>query len=304
MEETSEYEEECDQEDGTSIDYIFDIHTCSSEHEYHEDGSGFEDEEEESFAHAVFKDCPVQVTVMEKCTGTLYDLFKEHAEQEKRCAWLCQVVFALSFAQRRFGFVHNDLHVMNVMYVPTDKEFLYYTMSGKTYRVPTFGKLIKIIDFDRACFSIKLLKMKDSKFFMSDQFQQEEEAGGQYNVEPFYNSKYPEVKPNPSFDLVRLATSLFWDVFPAGPLYPAYQNDRLFQLIMSWLTLPDGTSILFRNLKENDTHERYSGFHLYKAIAKYCKDTAIPRKQIEKFGDTYVCTEKNPVGEGCIHIDG
>lgn len=293
-----------EEEDGTSTDYIFDIHTCSSNGEYHEDGVGFTDDEEEPFAHAIFKDCPVQVTVMERCSGTLYDLFKNNTESEKRSAWLCQVVFALSFAQRRFGFVHNDLHLMNVMYVPTEKEFLYYTLGGKTYRVPTYEKLIKIIDFDRACFSVKLPKMKDAKFFMSDQFQEDEEAGGQYNVEPFYNSKYPEVKPNPSFDLVRLATSLFWDLFPEGPLNPKYTNDPIFQLIMSWLTLPDGTSILFRNLKENDTHERYRGFHLYKAIAKYCKDTAVPRKQVEKFGDVYLFNGKIPINESCIHIDG
>lgn len=304
-EEEMEIEEDDDEEeDGTSTDYVFDIHTCSSDDEYHEDGIGFTDEEEQPFAHAVFKDCPVQVTVMEKCSGTLYDLFKDNTETEKRSAWLCQVVFALSFAQRRFGFVHNDLHLMNVMYVQTDKEFLYYTLSGKMYRVPTYGKLIKIIDFDRACFSVKLPKMKDAKFFMSDQFQEDEEAGGQYNVEPFYNSKYPEIKPNPSFDLVRLATSLFWDLFPAGPLNSDYKNDPIFQLIMSWLTLPDGSSILFRNLKELDTHERYRGFHLYKAIAKYCKDTAIPRKQVEKFGDTYLFSGKISINEYCIHIDG
>jgi hypothetical protein len=301
-EEAIELENE-DEEDGTSTDYVFDIHTCSSDNEYYEDGVGFEDEDEEPFAFAMFKDCPVQVTVMEKCTGTLYDLFKEHTDIAKRSAWLCQVVFALAFAQRRFGFVHNDLHVMNVMYVPTDKEFMYYTLSGKTYRVPTFGVLIKIIDFDRACFSVKLPKMKDAKFFMSDQFQENEEAGGQYNVEPFYNSKYPEVKPNPSFDLVRLATSLFWDVFPKGPLHEEYKDDPVFQFFMSLLTLPDGSSILFRNLKEQDVHERYRGFHLYKAIAKYCKDTAIPRKQVEKFGSSYLFQGKIPSQEMCVHID-
>jgi len=301
-EEEEDEEEEIDE--GDSTDYVFGIHSCSSDGELHDDGIGFEDEEEEPFAHAVFKDCPIQVTVMEKCQGTLYDLFKSHSEIEKRISWLAQVVFALAYAQRRFGFVHNDLHVMNVMYIDTDKEFFYYNILGKAYRVPTFGKLIKIIDFDRACFSIKLPKMKESKFFMSSQFEENEEAGGQYNVEPYYNSKYPEVKPNPSFDLVRLATSMFWDLFPKGPLHEEYKKDSIFEIFMSWLTLPDGSSVLFRNLSEGDTHERYRGFHLYKAIAKYCKDTAVPRKQIEKFGSLYLFSEKVPTNESCIYIDG
>lgn len=303
LENNTEEELESEGDDSNSrcsSEYVFDIHTCTSEGSYHEDGVGFSDEPEEPFVHAVFKDCPIQVTVMEKCKGTLYDLFKETPEDTKRSAWLSQVVFALSYAQRHFGLVHNDLHVMNVMYVDTPLEYMYYSISGKTYRVPTFGKLMKIIDYDRACFSVKLPQCKQSKFFMSDQFQEDEEAGGQYNYEPFYNSKYPEIKPNPSFDLVRLATSLFWDMYPQGPLCPEYQEKSLFQLIMSWLTLPDGSSILFRNLKEKDTHERYRGFHLYKAIAKYCRDTAIPRKQIEKFGSVYLFTGKT---ESCIHID-
>lgn len=294
--------EDEDESDECSTRYIFDIHTDSGSSEHYEDGIGFE-EQEEDFAFASFKDCPVQVTVMEQCKATLFDLFKENKETEKRSAWLVQVVFALAFAQRTFGFVHNDLHAMNVMYIDTPKEFLYYSLSGKVYRVPTFGKLIKIIDFERSCFSIKLPKMKEAKTFMSSQFDFEEEAGGQYNYGPFYNPKYPEIKPNPSFDLVRLATSMFWDVFPDGPLCDRYKEDPIFQLFMSWMTLPDGTSILFRNLKNKDTHERYTGFTLYKAIAKYCKDTAIPRKQIEKFGGPYVFRGRIPVGDSCLNID-
>jgi hypothetical protein len=300
-----EEEEEADSTDGCSTDYVFGIHSASSDSESdpdydgeHEgDGDGFsEDEEEEAFAHAIFKDAPVQVTVMEKCEGTFYKLFKENPEVHKRCAWLAQVIFALTYAQRTFGFVHNDLHVMNVMYVPTDKEYFYYGVGGKIYRVPTFGKLIKIIDFDRASFSVKVSKMKEARFFMSDQFHQDEEAGGQYNIAPFYNPKYPELKPNPSFDLVRLATSMFWDCFPKGPC-EEYESNPIYRMFMQWTTLPDGKSVLFRNVAEGDMSDRYHGFHLYKAIARYCRDTAVPRKQIEKFGGAYIFTEKAPQGE-------
>jgi hypothetical protein len=299
--------------DDCSTDYIFNVRSCSesdsdsdseSDDDNDEEGAdGFsEPEEDEAFAHAIFKDAPIQVTVMEKCEGTMYKLFKENPELHKRCAWMAQVIFALTFAQRTFAFVHNDLHIMNVMYVPTDREYFYYGVGGKTYRVPTYGKLIKIIDFDRATFSVKLPKMKESKFFMSDQFHQEEEAGGQYNIAPYYNAKYPEVKPNPSFDLVRLATSMFFDCFPYGPS-EEYNGNPLYTMLMSWLTLPDGRSILFKNAAEGDLSERYRGFQLYKAIARYCRDTAVPRKQIEKFGTPYLFEGKPPAGESTLFID-
>jgi len=188
------------------------------------------------------------------------------------------------------------------MYVPTDKEFFYYNMGGKkVYRVPTYGKVIKIIDFDRATFSVKLPKLREAKFFMSDQFHTDEEAGGQYNVEPFYNPKYPEVKPNASFDLVRLAASLFWDCFPHG-VSDEYSGNPIYKMFIQWLSLPDGTSVLFRNAREGDKHERYEGFQLYKAIARWSRD-AVPRKQVEAFGGPYVFEGRIPSGEDCLSID-
>jgi len=310
MEQEESHEEVGGDSDSCSTDYIFNVHSASSDSEDEDEdeeeeesvGEGFsQDEFDEPFAHAVFRDAPVQVTVMEKCTGTLYMLFKENPDIQKRCAWLAQVIFALAYAQRTIALVHNDLHVMNVMYVPTTTEYFYYNVGGKSYRIPTYGKLIKIIDFDRGSFSIKVSKMKESKFFMSDQFHQDEEAGGQYNIAPFYNPKYPEIKPNPSFDLVRLATSMFWDCFPNGPS-DEYKGDPIYMMFMSWLTLPDGSSILFRNLKDGDDSERYRGFNLYKAIARYCRDTAVPRKQIDKFGTPYL-VDKVPRGESFLVIE-
>jgi hypothetical protein len=44
------------------------------------------------------------------------------------------------------------------------------------------------------------------------------------------------------------------------------------------MTQDDGTSVFFG--KEIPQHDRYHGFTLYKAIARYCKESAIPRKEI------------------------
>jgi hypothetical protein len=209
-------------------------------------------------------------------------------------------MFALAFAQRNFGFVHNDLHSNNIMYVPTSKEFLYYNLAGTLFRVPTYGYLIKIIDFERGVCSVKLTGMKDPKFFMSDHFSANDEAGGQYNFPPFYNQKYPIIKPNPSFDLVRLATSLFWDLFPAGPSHEEYRKNPIFLFFIKWLTTEDGSSVLFG--KEDPQHDRYHGFGLYKAIARYCRDNAVPRKEIMNLKMFYEVPAV-PQGETALVID-
>jgi hypothetical protein len=36
--------------------------------------------------------------------------------------------------------------------------------------------------------------------------------------------------------------------------------------------------------KKGDNHDRYHGFDLYKAIARYLKESAVPRKELTKFG--------------------
>ena len=243
----------------------------------------------EPFAWATFKNAPVEITVMEKCNGTLYELLMANPDSEKHLAWLSQVMFALAYAQRNFGLTHNDLHANNIMYVPTEKEYYYYNCGGLLYRVPTFGYTIKIIDFERGISSIKIAGMKESKLFMSDHFCVDEEAGGQYNYGDFYVTKHPEMKPNPSFDLVRLATSLYWDLFPE----PQPEN-AVYKLFKKWLTLEDGNSVLFG--KKVAEHDRYHGFHLYKAISRFCKDNAVPRKEIVSLKEYVVLiSDNNPV---------
>ena len=283
-----------------STSYIFNIESCDCDEDDREIMDEEPEEEGGPFAWASFSNVPVQITVMEQCDGTLYDLMTREEDEYKRLAWLTQVMFALAFAQRNFGFVHNDLHSNNILYVPTDKEFFYYNLGGILYKVPTYGYLIKIIDFERGITSIRITGMKDSKFFMSDHFSVNDEAGGQYNYPPFYISKYPEVKPNPSFDLVRLATSLFWDFFPNGPSHEEYARNPVFILFKKWLSLDDGTSILFG--KEDPQHDRYHGFTLYKAISRYCKDTAVPRKDLVNLKMIYE-TQSVPMGEIALTID-
>lgn len=290
----SSFEEDDDEEKDEDE---YDIRSCDCSDT--SDDEGLDDEgDDEAFAWATFKDAPVITTVMEKCDGTYYDLMEAHSEPEKHCAWMGQLIFALAYAQRNFGFTHNDLHGNNVMYVKTDKEFLYYKHNGNCYKVPTYGYLLKLIDFDRAAFSLRLIGMKDPRQFISSQFLPSDEAAGQYNIEPFFNQEHARIPLNSSFDLCRFATSMFWEMFPEGPTH-AY-NHPLFAVFKQWMSQSDGTSVLFRT-HNPDRHDRYHGFDLYKAIARYCKDSAVPRREIGKLSVFQVSAV--PVGQSCLCVE-
>jgi len=294
VESESSYEDDEEEDDG---DDEYEIRSCDCSETSEEEG--LDDEgDDESFAWATFTDVPVITTVMEQCEGTYYDLLEKHPEPEKHCAWIGQLVFALAFAQRNFGFTHNDLHGNNVMYVSTDKEFLYYKHGGLCYQIPTYGYILKIIDFDRAAFSLRLVGMKDPRQFVSSQFQPNEEAAGQYNVEPFYTQNHPRIPPNPSFDLCRFATSMFWEMFPEGPTHD--YTHPLFPVFTQWMSQLDGSSVLFRTQKP-DRHDRYHGFDLYKAIARYCKDSAVPRRETTKLSGFQV--KVVPVGQSWLYVE-
>jgi hypothetical protein len=264
------------EDDDSDEEDVYDIESCAcSDGTNEEEG---EEEEPEPFAWATFTDVPVVTTVMEVCEGTFYELVKIHPEPQKHVAWVSQIVFALAYAQRNFGFTHNDLHGNNVMYVKTDQTHCLYAYGGQAYKVPTFGYIMKIIDFDRSIVSLRLTGLKEAKMFMSSQFQEDEEAGGQYNMEPFYDNKHPHISASSSFDLVRFATSVFWDMFPKGPKED--NKHPLFAIFLQWMKQTDGTSVMFR--AKMDNHDRYHGFDLYKAIVRYCVDTAVPKKEISR----------------------
>jgi hypothetical protein len=295
-----EDEEDDDESDSSSVStsYVFGLKSCECESD-DDDDEREDDEDDEPFAWASFTNVPIQMTVMEKCTGTFHELCATTSDSSKHLAWLSQVIFALAYAQRNYGFTHNDLHSNNVMYIPTDREFLYYNCAGSFYRLPTYGYIIKIIDFERGIGSVKVLGMKEPKLFMSDHFSIDEEAGGQFNFEPWYVSKYPEIKPNPSFDLVRLATSMFWDLFPEGPECLDYRDNPVFHRFIKWMTTEDKGSVLFG--KTEAKHDRYHGFYLYKAIARLCKN-AVPRTEILSLKSVY-SIESLPAGEDCCVIE-
>ena len=246
--------------------------------------------------YAELNNFPVMLIAIEKNSGTMDELLdtmedvgaiRGTPEWELHwSAWLFQVIAALSVAQTFFGFTHNDLHSNNIVWTPTTEEYMYYTLrSGAAFKVPTFGKLFRIIDFGRAIFTI------NNTQFISDDFRPGNDADGQYSFKPLTLKPIIEVSPNPSFDLARLAVSLFEALFPDKPadkeggitlsseegIIVNETVSPLFNCMWTWMLDDDGCNILI----ESDGNERFPDFDLYKHIAAKIHN-AIPSQQFKQ----------------------
>jgi hypothetical protein len=248
-----------------------------SEHsDYNSDNSDREQEEgdeEEEILNATIYNFPVEVIALERCKQTLDDLMVEDAlSDEEWEAALMQIVMTLATYQKAFAFTHNDLHTNNVMFNETDKKFIYYSFNKKFYKVPTFGRIFKIIDFGRAIYKF------NSKLICSDSFHKSGDAATQYNCEPYYNEKKPIVEPNYSFDLCRLGCSLF-DFFidDVDDVEAECKKSRLTALVVDWVTDDNGRNILYKQ----SGIDRYPDFKLYKMIARTVHNK-VPSQQLLK----------------------
>ena len=233
--------------------------------------------EEESII-AELEEMPTNMVLLEDCKDTLDDyIMNNKITEDEWSSILMQIVVSLSVFQEKFYFIHNDLHSSNVMYVETDKQYLYYKYNNLYYKVPTYGKVWKIIDFGRGIYKL------NGHVIFSDSFSDKGDASTQYNCEPYLNPNKQIVPPNFSFDLCRLACSLY-DYFEE-------ENDlgNIKRLIETWLTDYKGRNILYK--KNGD--ERYEDFKLYKMISRTVHDH-VPKKQLSnKLFSQYLVSRKN-----------
>jgi len=231
------------------------------------DGESEEEEEEEIFCY--INEFPIQMICLEKCDGTMDNLFENAEFDDKTAASaLFQIIMTLLIYQKAFHFTHNDLHTNNIMYKNTSLKFLYYCYNGLYYKVPTYGKIFKIIDFGRGIYTF------NNKVFCSDSFSATGDATTQYNFPPFFNNKKPEILPNYSFDLSRLGCSIYDFIIDDESQYN-HLND--FQkTIYRWCSDDNGKNILYMKNGE----ERYPNFKLYKMIARTVHDHT-PEKQLD-----------------------
>lgn len=206
--------------------------------------------------NAYIYDFPIQFICLEKCKGTFDDLLENQLiNHENAAAYLMQVIMTLIVLQKTFHFTHNDLHTNNIMYIETNIEFLYYQINNQIYRVPTYGKIFKLIDFGRAIYKY------DAHLFCSDSFAPGDDAATQYNFEPYYDEKKPRIEPNMSFDLCRLGCSIF--DFIMDDIHES-SLDPFQETIARWCTDDNGKNVLYKRNGE----ERYPDFKLYKMIAR------------------------------------
>jgi hypothetical protein len=255
-----------------------------------------DDEEdcEEEKIEVTIPQFPIQLIAMEYCQNTFDDLILNNdLKQEEWFSAFMQIIMILLTYQKAFNFTHNDLHTNNVMYNHTDKKYIYYCYKKKYYKVPTFGRLFKIIDFGRSIYKF------DGKLFCSDCFQIGEDAATQYNTEPYFNDKKPRLEPNYSFDLCRLACSIFdYIVDDLDDVKNLDKCDPVKKLIIEWCLDDKGINMLY---KTNGT-DRYPDFKLYKMIAR-CVHNHTPQKQLERPEFDAFSNFNDPIPKDVIDID-
>lgn len=283
----------------STIKYNVNQETCSEE-EWTDDDCSQSDQEnsdfEEETLYATIPKFPVQLICMECCDDTFDSLIiNDELKLDEWFSALMQVIMILITYQKVFSFTHNDLHTNNIMFTETKKPYIYYHYKKTYYKVPTFGKIFKIIDFGRAIYKF------NGRIFCSDSFQNGGDAASQYNTEPYFNDKKPRLEPNFSFDLCRLACSIFDYVVED---FDAIKNlndcDPLVKLIVEWCIDDNGINVLYKN----NGVERYPDFKLYKMIAR-CVHKHTPNAQLDRaeFKKYIINKSQIPKGEGVLNID-
>jgi hypothetical protein len=259
-EDESKTEEDDEDDDDEDEDEADDDEDEADDDEDDEEDDEADDDESEVPLNAYIYDFPVQMICLEKCKGTLDKLFvKKALDIETAASALFQVILTLFAYQRAFQFTHNDLHTNNIMYIDTTEEDLYYKAAGKFFKVPTYGKIFKLIDFGRAIYKFQ------GRIFCSDSFAPGGDASTQYNCEPFFNHKKPRLEPNMSFDLCRLGCSIYDFILDIDEqLDPDNELDILQKTIIDWVSDDKDKNVLYKSNGE----ERYPNFKLYKMIAR------------------------------------
>ncbi len=239
----------------------------------------------------VIKEMPTQVVFIEKCENTFDSILENNITIEELESAMFQIIVILYTYQKIYKFTHNDLHTNNIMFIHTDEPFIYYKIMDKFYKIPTFGKIYKIIDFGRAIYTV------NDKLLCSDSFSVNGTAHTQYNFEPFYNPNKPVIEPNYSFDLCRLACSMLDFIIDDLNDLEKFKEIPIYDLIISWIYDDYGTNILYKRNGE----ERYPDFKLYRMIARIVHNHLPENQFAHKCFEKYILEEV--IEKSMINID-
>lgn len=117
--------------------------------------------------------------------------------------YIFQVIYSINFMWKKYNVTHNDLHINNVMFKHTNKKTIEYRVSGKRYIVPTNKKLIKIIDFGRACLRYR------NYDFNNNIFNKNGDCSSQYYFSNNRDIHKKNVKPRPINDVIMFLNDVY-----------------------------------------------------------------------------------------------
>jgi hypothetical protein len=200
---------------------------------------------------------PINLIYMENLSDDLYRYIYQSnkiLEYEWSC-YIFQIIASLIVIQKYFNLYHNDLHLSNIMYVPTNKKYIFYKFNDTYFRINTYNKIIKIIDWGRASYSFNRLKGNNSSFNIDG------EAFGQFMNSRINNKGKKNIDYNPSMDLYILGKNLV-----SSKSFPKKGNLR--NLINKWIN----NSLTYNNFNSES-------FSMYIKGAKEAYN-AIPHKQL------------------------
>lgn len=203
--------------------------------------------------HLVIPRVPVQLIFQESIKFCLDDVLQvgEYCSKIWK-SYLFQVLAALSLVNRRYNLCHNDLHTGNIMYSLTKHKYLHYSdVNGTIYRVPTYGKIIKIIDWGRATFKYRQRNYRNHCFGC------EGEAFSQYNWADDIIPSKPVQTPKSSNDIILFVHSL-------ATSQDKLPKDPVSQFINNTCELPVVGNVI--------TKHRTLNFKLYEDVSKYSPD--------------------------------
>jgi hypothetical protein len=233
---------------------------------------------------------PVELIALECCKDTLDSYITNNKIKDQE--WdsiILQIIMILATYQKTFNMTHNDLHTNNIMYIESEKKYIIYKINNKHYKVPTFGKIYKIIDFGRAVYSYKGTQM------CSDSYSKDGDAATQYNFGVYLDEDKPVIEPNYSFDLCRLGCSIF-DFFIEDLDQVKEIKSPIKKIILNWCYDDKNRNILYKNNGE----ERYPDFKLYKMIARTVHNHT-PLKVLEnEHFNQYLVSKKSINKKGSI----
>lgn len=191
----------------------------------------------------------------------MFGHYENHPEWFK--AHVAQIVCAIAIYQGWLGLTHNDLLPHNILFEPTQLKFVTYSfnvqyLNGKSevayLRVPTFGYLVKIIDFGLS--SVPLYNSDGKTPVQSDTLNVVFEDYNRMLPNPNFYTSALNVSPSPPEEYValnegndmrrlaqtidlqmgsyvrRLDQTIDLQMAPYTDLYPAYSFASFFLMVM------------------------------------------------------------------------